>query len=55
MEQYGAHIIATTRRMEFAADAAASRLAATARRQSAEHVPSPVTRRRIRTPRPAAA
>jgi hypothetical protein len=55
MEQYGAHIIATTRRMEFAADATASRLAATARRHSDEHAPSPVVRRRIRARRPAAA
>ena len=40
MDQYGAHILATTRRSEFAADAAAARLAAATRERSANQLPS---------------
>ncbi len=55
MDHYGAHILATTRRTEFAADAAASRRAAAIRERSADESPSPVRGRRIRAPRPATA
>jgi hypothetical protein len=37
MDQYGAHVLATERRTEFAADAAATRLAAAIRERSAHH------------------
>lgn len=40
MDQYGADILATTRRAEFAADAAAARLATATRERSAKQLPS---------------
>lgn len=51
MDHYGAHTLATIRRTEFAADAAASRLAAAVRRP--DQPPAVVADRRIPRPRPA--
>jgi hypothetical protein len=55
MDHYGAHILATTRRTEFAADASASRRAAAARERSVDQLPSFVAGRTIRARRPATA
>ena len=54
MNQYGAHMLATTRRTELAAEAAASRLAATARERLEDQSSPPAVHRR-RTPEPATA
>ncbi|HEV7652328.1 MAG TPA: hypothetical protein VGP26_29595 [Actinophytocola sp.] len=51
MDQYGAHILATIRRAEFAADAAAARLAAAVREPGRS--PAAIAGRRIPAPRPA--
>ena len=53
MDHYGAHILATTRRAEFATEAATSRLAATMRERSAGQAPAPVNGWRVRLRRPA--
>lgn len=54
MDQYGAHLLATTRRIEFAADAATARRAAATRERSDDQPPSPVARRAIPARRPVA-
>jgi hypothetical protein len=55
MDQYGAHILATTRQAEFMAAAAASRLAAATREQPDDPRPATVAGKGFRTPRPAMA
>ena len=54
MNQYSAHLLASTRRTELAAEAAASRLAASARESRKDQLP-PAVRRRLRTHQPATA
>jgi len=44
MDNYGAHILATVRGTEFAADAAAARLAATIRERADQPARSPAER-----------
>jgi hypothetical protein len=53
MDQYGAHILATIRRTEFAADAAAARWAAATRARSADQPTRSVVSHRIPARRPA--
>jgi hypothetical protein len=54
MNQYGAHILATARRTELAAEAAAARQAAALREPPSDQ-PSSTTDRRIPAPVPATA
>ena len=55
MDQYGAHILASIRRTEFAADAEAARRAAATREPAPTQPRTSGVRRRIRVRRPATA